>query len=223
MINHEAVNTFNGGEESCRLTTETVKTAYRHQAPFYDVGFGMISGIARRKAIEAVNGLSGKTVLEVGVGTGLALPHYNNDKIITGIDLSTDMLNKAKKRVEKLSLSNVSALLEMNAEDMDFEDNSFDIAIAMFVASVVPNPMALKAEMRRVVKPDGHILFINHFAVEDGLVGKVEKALSKISQTLGWHPDFQYDFLFNRSERRTATMKSQWPMGLFTLVKMDNL
>lgn len=209
-------------EEDCRLTTDSVKTAYRNWAPFYDVGFGMISNIARRKAIEAVNLLPGKLVLEVGVGTGLALPHYRG-KTITGIDLSTEMLNKAKRRVEKQNLTHVSALLEMNAENMEFETNRFDIAIAMFVASVVPNPMALKAEMRRVVKPSGHVLFINHFAVEDGIIGKVEKALSKVSTTLGWHPDFQYDFLLNRVEKQTATLKPQWPFGMFTLVEMENL
>ena len=111
-----------------------------------------------------VNQLPGRDVLEVGVGTGLALPYYAADRRITGIDLSAEMLAQARKRVADRRSPTSAALREMDAEATDFPDASFDIAVAMFVASVVPHPRALLAEMRRVVRPGGNILFVGHFA-----------------------------------------------------------
>ena len=115
--------------------------------------FGGVSAPGRRRAVSAVNALAGQDVLEVGVGTGLALPHYLPSKRVTGIDLSTDMLERARSRVQREHLANVVALQEGDAEATGFADDQFDIAVAMFVASVVPNPRRLLTEMRRVVKP----------------------------------------------------------------------
>ncbi|MGI4797946.1 MAG: class I SAM-dependent methyltransferase, partial [Janthinobacterium lividum] len=97
----------------------------------YDTVFGGISAAGRRRAVAAVNALPGRHVLEVGVGTGLALPHYLPSKRITGIDLSADMLALARKKVEESQLVNVEALHEMDAEKTEFEDGRFDIAVAM--------------------------------------------------------------------------------------------
>ena len=121
-------------------------------------------------------------MLEVGVGTGLALPHYDSEKRITGIDLSAEMLARARDRVKVSGLTNVEALLEMDAEQTGFPDGSFDIAVAMFVASVVPHPRKLLLEMRRVVRPGGHILFVNHFAAERGPRWWAERALAPRSR-----------------------------------------
>ena len=127
--------------------------------------------LARRRAVALVNQLPGRDVLEVGVGTGLALPYYATDRRITGIDLSAEMLAQARKRVADREIPNVAALREMDAEATDFPDASFDTAVAMFVASVVPHPRALLAEMRRVVRPGGNILFVSHFAADKGRAG----------------------------------------------------
>ena len=97
----------------------------------------------------------------------MALAHYTPDKRITGIDVSADMLAKARARAGKLC--NVQSVLEMDAQATNFSDGQFDISVAMFVASVVPNPRALLAEMRRIVKPGGNIVFVNHFAEEEGV------------------------------------------------------
>ncbi len=203
------------------MDTDDVLAAYRRWASFYDIGFGLISGAARRKAVREVNGLEGARVLEVGVGTGLSLPMYGEHKRITGIDLSREMLDKARGRVARRSLCNVDALLEMDAEAMSFEAGSFDIAVAMFVASVVPNPKQLMREMRRVVRPGGHLLFINHFAREDrSLVGRIEQAMAEDSAALGWHPDFRYRALLTDTERAAARLSPAWPIGLFTLVSL---
>jgi phosphatidylethanolamine/phosphatidyl-N-methylethanolamine N-methyltransferase len=150
------------------------------------------------------------------------LPHYAADKRVIGIDLSAEMLVHARARVAEHRLANVDALLELDAEATGFETGRFDIAVAMFVASVVPHPRQLLAEMRRVVRPGGHILFINHFAAERGPRWWVERALAPASRALGWHPDFAIDALFPAAEREAARLAPMPPLGLFTLAHLPN-
>ncbi len=204
------------------LDADSVRAAYRRWAGVYDMVFGGVSAFGRRRAVEAVNALPGSHVLEVGVGTGLALPHYTQAKRITGIDLSAEMLLRARRRVVVDGLTNVDALLEVDAEDTGFEAGRFDIAVAMFVASVVPNPRALLGEMRRVVRPGGHLLFVNHFAAERGPRWWAERALAPASRKLGWHPDFARDALLAPDDQAAAQFSSVPPLGLFTLVRLPN-
>jgi len=204
------------------LDADDVRAAYKRWAGIYDVAFGGVSAIARRKAVEFANRMPGSRVLEVGVGTGLALPHYLPTKRITGIDLSTEMLAQAEKRVTELGIGNVDALHEMDAEATDFEDASFDIAVAMFVASVVPHPRQLLAEMRRVVRPGGNILFINHFAAEKGPRWWIERAMAPASRALGWHPDFAMEALFSPEDTVRSRAVSMPPFGIFSLVRVRN-
>ncbi len=200
-----------------KLDAEAVRTAYRRQAAFYDAAFGRISRPARLRAIELINGLAGPRVLEVGVGTGLALPLYHPSKRVTGIDLSRDMLDRARQRVQAEGLTYVEALLEQDAEATGFEDASFDVAASMFVASVVPHPERLLTELRRVVRPGGHILFVNHFVADGGLRLAVERALAPLSHQLGWHPDFSVSDLFGTEHPAGVTFEKMRPWGLFTL------
>src|SRR3954447_6306990 len=111
------------------LDAESIREAYRRWAGVYDAVFGGVSSFGRKRAVAAVNRLPGREVLEVGVGTGLALPHYNLDKRITGIDLSAEMLGQARARVSSQRLRGVRALLEMDAEDTSFPEGSFDTAV----------------------------------------------------------------------------------------------
>lgn len=202
------------------LDADAVRAAYRRWAGVYDTVFGGISAWGRLRAVAEANRLPGGRILEVGVGTGLALPHYARDKRITGIDLSAEMLARARGRVRESGLGSVDALLEMDAEQTSFADGSFDIAVAMFVASVVPHPRRLMAEMRRVVRPGGHILFVNHFAAERGPRWWAERALAPASRALGWHPDFSFDALLEPAERGVAAFTPVPPFGLFTLVRL---
>lgn len=204
------------------LDADAVRAAYRRWAGVYDAVFGGVSAIGRRRAVAMVNRLPGARVLEVGVGTGLALPHYQLGKRVTAIDLSAEMLARARARLAERRLSNVDALLEMDAEAMAFPNAGFDIAVAMFVASVVPNPRGLLAEMRRVVRPGGHLLFVNHFAAEAGPRWWVERSLAPASRALGWHPDFATDALFSPEDRARATTSPVPPFGLFTLAHLPN-
>jgi len=203
-----------------RLDVQAVRTAYRRQAASYDGVFGRVSRAARLRAVAAVNALPGREVLEVGVGTGLALPHYDAGKRITGIDLSADMLERARSRVAAEGLLHVEALLELDAENTRLPAARFDIAVAMFVASVVPHPKALLAELRRVVRPGGDILFVTHFMADRGPRLAVERALAPLSHTIGWHPDFATSDLLDPEDERRATFTPLPPLGLFTLVHL---
>lgn len=204
------------------LDAEGVRDAYRRWAGVYDIVFGGVSAHGRRRAVEAVNRLPGTRVLEVGVGTGLALPRYRTEKRVVGIDLSREMLEKAAGRVRTERLSHVTGLVEMNAEKMAFADGSFDIAVAMFTASVVPNAKALFAEMSRVVRPGGHLLFVNHFAAERGLRWWAERSMAPLARLLGWHPDFALSDLLDPAVVRVESMEPCQPAGLFTLVQVRN-
>ena len=204
------------------MDAEAVRAAYRRWAGVYDAVFGGVLLGARRRAVSLVNQLPGRDVLEVGVGTGLALPTYARDRRITGIDLSAEMLALAAKRVAALGLPNVKALREMDAEATDFSDASFDIAVAMFVASVVPHPRKLMEEMRRVVRPGGHILFVTHFAAEKGPRWSIERAMAPASRALGWRPDFAMDALMMPDEIARCTTTPLPPFGIFTLVRVAN-
>ena len=199
-----------------------MRAAYRRWAGVYDVAFGGVSAVARRRAVAEANRLPGRQVLEMGVGTGLALPRYLPEKRITGIDLSAEMLDRARQRAARLGLDNVETLLEMDAEATSFPDASFDIAVAMFVASVVPHPRRLLAEMRRLVRPGGHLVLVNHFAAERGPRWWIEWAMAPASRSLGWHPDFAADSLFGPEDRARMEARPVPPFGIFTLVHLPN-
>jgi phosphatidylethanolamine/phosphatidyl-N-methylethanolamine N-methyltransferase len=209
------------GHPRAALDAEAVREAYRRWAGVYDEVFGAVSAAGRRRAVAAVNGLPGARVLEVGVGTGLALPRYAPEKRVVGIDLSREMLLQARKRVRRERLRNVVGLVEMDAEAMAFRDASFDIAVAMFTATVVPDARRLLREMRRVVRPGGELLFVNHFAAERGVRWWAERTLAPLSRVLGWHPDFSLGDLLEHP-RAAAEIAACPPFGLFTLVRVPN-
>ena len=204
------------------LDADGVRDAYRRWAGVYDAVFGGVSAYGRRRAVEEVNRLPGTRVLEVGVGTGLALPRYRGDKRVVGVDLSREMLEKAAERVQEQGLRHVIGLAEMDAEHMAFADDSFDIAVAMFTASVVPDAKRLYAEMARVVRPGGHLLFVNHFAAEAGPRWWVERTMAPLSRLLGWHPDFALRDLLDPAIEQVEAIEACQPAGLFTLVRVRN-
>jgi phosphatidylethanolamine/phosphatidyl-N-methylethanolamine N-methyltransferase len=209
-----------GATPHTALDAAAVRAAYRRWASFYDASFGGVSAWGRRAAVDAANALPGRRVLEVGVGTGLALPRYRPDKRVVGIDLSPEMLAHARARVAAGRLAHVEALHEMDAEATSFPDASFDIAVAMFVASVVPHPRLLLAELKRVVRPGGRILFVNHFAAARGPRWWVERLLAPASRLLGWHPDFRLEALLPPQDLAAARCRPVPPLGLFTLVDL---
>ncbi len=175
------------------MNIDSIKSAYRRYARVYDALFGPIFHPARKLIVQSLNARPGDRVLEVGVGTGLSLPLYRDDARVVGIDISTEMLDKARQRVRERSLSQVEAVLEMDAEHMDFPDNSFDKVVAMYVVSVVPDPARLVDEMRRVCKPGGEIYIVNHFRSRNPLIGASEELMSPLSKLAGFRPDLDLD------------------------------
>lgn len=208
------------------MDMQSVLTAYRRHAPYYDAVFGLLLGPGRQQTVRLANLLAhrngGLRVLEVGVGTGLSLPHYRSDFSITGIDISPHMLEIARRRVAEQNLQNVEALLEMDAENLAFADDSFDIVIAMYVASVVPNPNAMVAEIQRVCRPGGDVLIVNHFAEETGFRGAVERKLAPFSRKLGWRPHFLMEDVLSASSLEVLDSDRAAPLGLFTILHCRN-
>ena len=204
--------------ELAAIRPSDVRQAYRRWAPVYDRTFGKIVDAAVRQVTERANAFSGR-LLEAGVGTGLALPHYGPQLRVTGIDLSPDMLARARERVARSSQGNVEALLEMDATALAFPDACFDVSVAMFVMTVVPDPAQVMRELARVTKPGGSLLICNHFSVEDGLRGALERGLARYAARLGWRPEFPVGAIMVCPELARVAETTVRPFGFFTLLE----
>lgn len=200
-----------------------VVAAYARWAPIYDWVFGGIIWSAVHAATREINRMPPGRVLEVGVGTGIALPRYDRAHRIVGIDLSPDMLKRAEKRVIERQLSHVEALAEMDASRLSFPDGSFDIVAAMFVMPVVPDPERVLAEMARVARPGGRIVLANHFAVNGGPIAAIERWMSRHSTKLGWHPGFPIERVLNRPDLKLLERRSLQPLGLYQLLVFERI
>jgi phosphatidylethanolamine/phosphatidyl-N-methylethanolamine N-methyltransferase len=198
-----------------------IVAAYARWAPIYDPIFGVITNSAIRTTVGVVNALPPGRILEIGVGTGIALPRYRREHRITGIDLSPDMLERARKRVAEQSLGNVEALHEMDASRLAFPDHSFDAAVAMFLITVVPDPAKVLAEATRVVRPGGRIVLANHFSAESGPRAAFERWLSRFSASLGWNPEFPVERVLGRPDMKVIERRRLQPLGLYTLIVFE--
>lgn len=205
-----------------QMEEHSIRTAYRRWAPVYDHTFGKVAAEGRKHAVEIINRSSGR-VLEVGVGTGLSLPTYKRDLEIVGIDLSPEMLEKARERVSELRLSNVTGLHEMDAGELTFAANQFDTVVAMYVMTVVPDPEKVMKELARVCKPGGQVLLVNHFSTEDGMRGWVERRMAPFADKLGWRPVFDVDRVMVAPELKLEESRALRPMGIFTMMRFTKM
>lgn len=201
-----------------RRAHAVLRRAYRRWAPIYDVVFGRMMAAARRRAAAAAERVGGRA-LEVGVGTGIALPAYGPGLRVVGIDLSYDMLRRAARRINEEGLDRVDGLAVMDAARLGFADRSFDVAAAMFVITVVPDAEAVLAELARVVRPGGEVVVVSHFASAGGLRAGVERLLSGRSGRLGWQPDFPVEAVLGRPGLRLVERTALGSLGLFTLLR----
>jgi phosphatidylethanolamine/phosphatidyl-N-methylethanolamine N-methyltransferase len=158
-------------------------------------------------------------VLEVGVGTGLSLPIYGGHLTLTGIDLSPEMLERAREKVERHKLSNVAGLHEMDASALTFADESFDTVVAMYVMTVVPDPTRVMRELERVCAKGGEVILVNHFSQEEGVRGFLERKLAPFADYIGWHSVFSLDQVLVCPNLRLAERRALKPFGLFTMLR----
>jgi phosphatidylethanolamine/phosphatidyl-N-methylethanolamine N-methyltransferase len=201
-----------------RIDEDVVKSAYRRWAPIYDTTFGRISSEARRQAVQTINTHQGR-VLEVGVGTGMSLSDYSAHLEVVGIDLSPDMLAKARERVDREQLRHVSGLHEMDAGELQFPDASFDTVVAMFVMTVVPEPEKVMRELSRVTRPGGEVLLVNHFSQEEGVRGWVERRMAPFAEIIGWRPVFDVSRVLVCDDLDLVERQSLRPWGIFTMMR----
>jgi phosphatidylethanolamine/phosphatidyl-N-methylethanolamine N-methyltransferase len=207
-----------------RIDEDAVKNAYRRWAPVYDNTFGRIAAEGRKHSVEIINQGKGR-VLEVGVGTGLSLPGYGRHLEIIGIDLSPEMLEKARERVTSEGLSHVAGLYEMDASQLAFPDASFDTVVAMYVMTVVPEPEKVMRELARVCRPGGDVIIVNHFSAEqgkpgwEGMRGWVERRMAPFADKLGWRPVFDMDRVLVCEDLTLMEKRGLRPWGLFTMMR----
>ena len=170
------------------VENDFVAGVYEKLASVYDLAFGPALQPGRIRAVERMNIQPGERVLEVGVGTGINLSLYPRTCQMTGIDFSSSMLEKARERAAWGGLRQLR-LLQMDAADLKFADDSFDIVYAPYLISVVPDPVKVACEMRRVCRPGGRIIFLNHFLSPNLLVSRVERLISPFTVHIGFKAD----------------------------------
>src|SRR5678815_1998823 len=170
------------------VENDFVTKVYEKLATVYDFTFGPVLHPGRVDAIERMGIRPGDRVLEVGVGTGINAALYPSDCSVTGIDLSSPMLEKARERVLRKGVRNVR-LLQMDAANLKFADDTFDIVYAPYVISVVPDPVAVTREMVRVCRPGGRIVILNHFRSKSRVGAWLERLIAPITPYIGFKSD----------------------------------
>ncbi|HET6839161.1 MAG TPA: methyltransferase domain-containing protein, partial [Bradyrhizobium sp.] len=180
-------------------------------------------GKGRRAAILATNSIGGR-VLEVGVGTGISLPQYASNLRIFGTDISEAMLRKAKQRVSELRLKNVEGLAVMDAERLEFPDASFDVVMAQYVVTAVPNPEKALDEFARVLRPGGELIILTRVSADAGMRRFIEQQLQPVVRRLGFRTA---EFPWSRYTRWLSGAKDVElverrlipPLGHFSLIR----
>lgn len=212
------------GSRQVDFDRATVEQAYDRWAPVYDLVFGGVFSKGRRAAIQATNKIGGR-VLEVGVGTGISLPLYAPHVRIFGTDISEAMLDKARKRVADSGLKNIEGLAVMDAEKLEFPDNSFNIVMAQYVVTAVPNPEVALDEFARVLQPGGELIILTRVSADAGMRRFIERRLQPVVRPLGFRTA---EFAWSRYVKWLAGAKGMElverrlipPLGHFSLVRL---
>ena len=208
----------------------SVERAYARWAPVYDLVFGAVFDAGRRASIAAAEqacGPQGGRILEVGVGTGISLPDYASANRLVGIDLSEPMLRKAQARVIEHKLTNVETLAVMDAGRLALPDAAFDVVVAQYVITAVPDPEKTLDEFARVIRPGGEIILVNHIGAESGPRRLFEQGFAPVARKLGWRVEFPFQRLTDWAARNGAVRlierKPMPPMGHFALIRFERL
>ena len=216
----EFVGTSDAATRALSVTAvenDFVNGVYDKLASVYDLVFGPTLHPGRVQAIQRMGIGPGDRVLEVGVGTGINASLYPRGCAVTGIDLSASMLEKARERVSRKGIVNVR-LLEMDAADLKFADGSFDIVYAPYLISVVPDPVAVAREMRRVCRAGGRIIFLNHFRSPNALLAWVERAISPFTVHIGFKSDLDLPAFLAQAELQPVSIEKVNVPRIWSLV-----
>jgi phosphatidylethanolamine/phosphatidyl-N-methylethanolamine N-methyltransferase len=188
------------------VENDFVENVYDKLAKVYDLIFGPTLHPGRLKAIERMNIQAGERVLEVGVGTGINLSLYPREAAVTGIDFSSSMLEKARERAARKDAAPVR-LLQMDAADLKFADDSFDIVYAPYLISVVPDPLQVAQEMRRVCRPGGRIIFLNHFLSPNPILSRLERLISPATIHIGFKSDLDLPAFLAQADLKPVSIE----------------
>lgn len=203
------------------MSVEYMEQVYNRYSGVYDFFFGKVFQSGRKLGPELLALSADNKLLEVGVGTGLSLPLLPRNVEITGIDLSEKMLAIAKKRAADLNLKNVK-LLKMDATKLDFPDQSFDRILAAYFISTVPDPVSVVKEMKRVCKPGGYIVFLNHFQSEHPVMGAIDKLYSPLCYRIGFRTDLNLRKLMKDTGLEVETIEPVGILGHWKAVRCVN-
>jgi len=190
---------------------------YAEFAPLYDKIFGKIFYSRLESVIEELDIPPGAKVLEVGAGTGTSFPAYPTHCQVTGIDLAPDMLARAQRKIRENGWTHLT-VIEMNALDLDFPDNSFDYVMAFHVVTVVPDPIRMIAEAKRVCKPGGKIVIVNHFTSDFPLLGTLTEALDPVTRWLGWRTNLRLKPFIKTTDLTVERMYKLSKTSLYTVL-----
>jgi len=208
------------------LDRNIVERAYARWAPIYDAVCGPVMVQGRRAAAQAARAVGGR-ILEVGVGTGLSFDDYDASTEITGIDLCEPMLAKARTKIASGRYPYVKDVLLMDAHAMSFADATFDCVVAQFVITLVADPEQVLSQCRRVVKPGGKIVLVNHLYSERGAAAAIERWAAKRTRNLGLRPEFPFARLVSWAQAdrgaRLIERRKIAPFGVYTLVCFERI
>jgi phosphatidylethanolamine/phosphatidyl-N-methylethanolamine N-methyltransferase len=199
------------------VENDFVAGVYEKLASVYDFTFGPTLHPGRVRSIKRIGIRPGDRVLEVGVGTGINAALYPCECSVTGIDLSASMLEKARERVARHDIHNMR-LLEMDAADLKFADETFDIVYAPYVISVVPDPVAVAREMRRVCRRGGRIVILNHFRSANALGARLERIISPFTVHIGFKSDLDLPAFLAQAELRPISIEKVNVPRIWSLV-----
>lgn len=195
---------------------------YSQFIPAYEAFWPLV--IRRRifKSIEMLQIPPGAKVLEVGIGTGISMPAYPRHAEVTGIDLSEEMLAEAQRKISREGWNHIR-VMPMNAEHLEFPDQSFDFVTAFHVVSVVSNPRAMMAEISRVLRPGGRVLIVNHFRSENPLIANMVDKADPVTQHLGWRTNLGRSEVLHEMPLEVESEYKSWPLSLFTVLRATRI